>query len=124
MAEEVEEILQLYSNTEAIANGLKSSLKNGINTQNLEPRINAYGQNIKKLKDPATYCQLCWEAMEDFTMRILLVLGVVSIFIGIFLGEHPEHEWMEGFAIVIAVVAVVNVTAFNDYQKEKKFRQL
>jgi len=48
-------------------------------------------------------------------MRILAVLGIVSIFIGIFLGEHPEHEWMEGFAIVIAVVAVVNVTAFNDY---------
>jgi len=70
---------------------------------------------LKKIKDPLSYCELCWEGMKDFTMRILTVLGIVSIFIGIFLGEHPEHEWMEGFAIVIAVVAVVNVTAFNDY---------
>lgn len=57
-------------------------------------------------------------------MRILLALGLISIPIGIFLGEHPEHEWIEGFAICVAVALVVNVTAFNDYQKEKKFREL
>jgi len=57
-------------------------------------------------------------------MRILLVLGLISIPIGLTIGQHPEHEWIEGFAICVAVALVVNVTALNDYQKEKKFREL
>lgn len=57
-------------------------------------------------------------------MRILLILGLICIPIGVFVGEHPEHDWIKGFAICIAVALVVNVTALNDYQKEKKFREL
>lgn len=36
--------------------------------------------------------------------------------------EHPE--WIEGVAILIAVVIVVLVTAFNDWSKERQFRGL
>ena len=45
----------------------------------------------------------------------------------LFLGP-PEaeghHEWIEGLAILLAVVIVVLVTAFNDWSKEKQFRGL
>lgn len=40
------------------------------------------------------------------------------------MGEHPEVEWVEGFAIWMAVVVVVSVTALNDWGKEKQFRKL
>jgi Ca2+ transporting ATPase len=33
-------------------------------------------------------------------------------------------EWIEGIAILIAVIVVVFVTAFNDWRKEKQFRSL
>ena len=33
-------------------------------------------------------------------------------------------DWIEGVAIVAAVVVVVLVTAFNDYSKERQFRGL
>jgi Ca2+ transporting ATPase len=33
-------------------------------------------------------------------------------------------EWVEGAAILIAVIVVVFVTAFNDWRKEKQFRGL
>ena len=36
--------------------------------------------------------------------------------------EHPA--WIEGAAILIAVIIVVFVTAFNDWSKEKQFRGL
>ena len=36
--------------------------------------------------------------------------------------EHPA--WIEGAAILIAVIIVVLVTAFNDWSKEKQFRGL
>ena len=38
--------------------------------------------------------------------------------------EDNHHEWIEGLAILIAVVIVVLVTAFNDWSKEKQFRGL
>ena len=33
-------------------------------------------------------------------------------------------EWIEGLAILISVIVVVFVTAFNDYTKERQFRGL
>jgi len=38
--------------------------------------------------------------------------------------EEDNHGWIEGVAILIAVVIVVLVTAFNDWSKEKQFRGL
>lgn len=38
--------------------------------------------------------------------------------------EHRKTAWIEGFAILIAVAVCANVTAFNDYQKEKQFQKL
>lgn len=40
--------------------------------------------------------------------------------------EEGESEagWIEGVAILVAVLVVVFVTAFNDWQKEKQFRGL
>lgn len=37
---------------------------------------------------------------------------------------ESEAGWIEGVAILGAVVVVVFVTAFNDWQKEKQFRGL
>ena len=39
-------------------------------------------------------------------------------------GHEEEAGWIEGAAILLAVVVVVFVTAFNDWQKEKQFRGL
>lgn len=36
--------------------------------------------------------------------------------------DHPA--WIEGVAILIAVIIVVLVTAFNDWSKERQFRGL
>ena len=33
-------------------------------------------------------------------------------------------EWIEGLAILVAVIVVVFVTSFNDWSKEKQFRGL
>ena len=60
-------------------------------------------------------------ALEDFTMRILLVASVVSIIIDCSTANaaHLSTAWIEGFAIFVAVAVCVNVTAFNDLKKEK-----
>ena len=53
--------------------------------------------------------------MEDFTLKILLASGIVSLVLGLWFGAHPEVEWIEGFAICMAVFIVVIVTGINDY---------
>lgn len=50
-----------------------------------------------------------------------IVCGEVSV------GEEEgegETGWIEGAAILLSVVCVVLVTAFNDWSKEKQFRGL
>lgn len=43
-------------------------------------------------------------------------------------GGHDDSEadagWIEGVAILVSVIIVVLVTAFNDYSKERQFRGL
>lgn len=39
-------------------------------------------------------------------------------------GHESEVGWIEGVAILFAVVVVVFVTAINDWQKERQFRGL
>jgi len=38
--------------------------------------------------------------------------------------ESEEHGWIDGVAILCAVVVVVMVSAINDWQKERQFRSL
>ena len=40
------------------------------------------------------------------------------------LQEESEAGWIEGAAILVSVIIVVIVTAFNDYTKERQFRGL
>ena len=40
------------------------------------------------------------------------------------LSEEADDHRIEGFAILVAVIIVVFVTAFNDWSKEKQFRGL
>ena len=39
-------------------------------------------------------------------------------------GAEEHADWIEGVAILLAVIIVVFVTAFNDWSKEKQFRGL
>ena len=58
---------------------------------------------------------------------ILSNLSFLSPGFFLFSDEEPEdevHGYIEGAAILIAVVIVVLVTAFNDWSKEKQFRGL
>lgn len=55
---------------------------------------------------------------------LLLVAAMASIPIGLY-----DHNWdwkgaLEGLAILLAVVVVVIVTAWNDYAKEQEFKKL
>ena len=54
-------------------------------------------------------------------MRVLMVAAIISIVIEVATAtdSHRSTAWIEGFAILVAVAVCANVTAINDYQKER-----
>uniref|UniRef100_A0A8C6UHM2 Calcium-transporting ATPase n=1 Tax=Neogobius melanostomus TaxID=47308 RepID=A0A8C6UHM2_9GOBI len=78
--------------------------------------------------------ELVWEALQDVTLIILEIAALISLGLSFYHppgetsgeGECGEAEagWIEGAAILLSVVCVVLVTAFNDWSKEKQFRGL
>ena len=55
---------------------------------------------------------------------IVELMHIINDYVYISGGEESEAGWIEGVAILVAVIVVVLVTAFNDYRKEKQFRGL
>ena len=70
-----------------------------------------------------SFLELVKDALSDFTVMILLASGVVSFALGLTV-DTSDAGWIEGAAILVAVAMVVLVTATNDYQKEKQFKEL
>jgi Ca2+-transporting ATPase len=65
----------------------------------------------------------------------LAIAAVVSLAIGLYEDiaqpEYDEHgnkiagvKWVEGVAIIVAVLIVILVGSVNDFQKERQFRKL
>lgn len=95
-------------------------------------RKRIYKDNRLPEKKAKTIWQLAWIAYNDKVLILLTVAAVVSLALGIYQTiqpppgeEHEAHvEWVEGVAIIIAILIVVVVGALNDYQKERQFVKL
>ncbi|KAJ3445647.1 calcium-transporting atpase [Anaeramoeba flamelloides] len=90
---------------------------------NFQQRIEKYGVNRFEVPPHKSWFELLWDSYKDTTLIILIVAAVVSLILG-FTVEDPSTGWIEGTAILIAVIIVSVVTASNDYKKEKQFRAL
>ena len=62
------------------------------------------------------------ESFQDATLIVLIVAAVVSFIVGLI--EDPAKGWIEGAAILFAVLLVAVVTATNNFNKESQFRKL
>ncbi|XP_016404651.1 plasma membrane calcium-transporting ATPase 3 isoform X5 [Sinocyclocheilus rhinocerous] len=143
-AEALQKIQDSYGDVEDLCQRLKSSTSDGLsdNPTDLEKRRQTFGQNFIPPKKPKTFLQLVWEALQDVTLIILEIAAIISL--GLSFYQPPGHEsegcgngsggaedegeaeagWIEGAAILLSVICVVLVTAFNDWSKEKQFRGL
>lgn len=64
------------------------------NANDLEKRRQIYGQNFIPPKQPKTFLQLVWEALQDVTLIILEVAAIVSLGLSFYAppGEESEGE--------------------------------
>ncbi len=114
-----------YGGVRGLVKALRSSSVEGILglPHDIEHRVKVFGINYIPPKPPKTFLQLIWESLEDTILRILIVAAILSLALGMIF-EGVKTGWIEGFAILIAVMIVSLVTAVNDYQKEQQFRNL
>ncbi|XP_049341733.1 plasma membrane calcium-transporting ATPase 3a isoform X4 [Astyanax mexicanus] len=143
-AESLQKIQESYGDTEGLCQRLKTSPTDGLSDDpaDLEKRKEVFGQNFIPPKKPKTFLQLVWEALQDVTLIILEIAAIISLGLSFYQppggdteacgnvssGVEDEGEaeagWIEGAAILLSVLCVVIVTAFNDWSKEKQFRGL
>ena len=79
-------------------------------------------------KKPKSIFELAWLAFKDKVIILLSVAAVVSLALGIYQSvqgtDGEKIQWVEGVAIIVAIVIVVSVGAANDWQKERQFVKL
>ena len=88
----------------------------------LELRRQWLGVNELIAPQRATFWELLLQTFDDATLKILVFAATVSLVIGMY--DDPTAGYVEGCAILAAVLIVSLVTAINDYQKESQFREL
>ncbi|KAH0949096.1 hypothetical protein HN011_006226 [Eciton burchellii] len=127
-----------YGGVQEICKKLYTSPSEGLSgsVADIQHRRDTFGSNMIPPKPPKTFLQLVWEALQDVTLIILEVAALVSLGLSFYQPvddkkekhlvdeDEAKYGWIEGLAILISVIVVVLVTAFNDYSKERQFRGL
>ncbi|GAB1319894.1 plasma membrane calcium [Madurella fahalii] len=95
-------------------------------------RRRVFGENRLPERKSKTFLALAWIALQDRVLILLSVAAAISLALGLYQtfdshhgeGESAQVEWIEGVAIIVAILVVVFVGALNDWQKERQFRKL
>eukprot|EP00054_Salpingoeca_dolichothecata_P015910 m.92418 g.92418 ORF g.92418 m.92418 type:complete len:1299 (-) comp21718_c0_seq1:367-4263(-) len=122
----IERLNKKFGGVSGLSARLNTNTDRGISAtqQDIENRQRVFGANIIPEVKPKSFFQLMWEALQDVTLVILIIAGIISLILGLTVEEDSDTAWIEGAAIMISVVIVVFVTALNDLQKERQFQAL
>ena len=95
-------------------------------------RHRVFKDNRLPVKKPVSIWRLFWNAYNDRILMLLTGAAIISLALGIYEavgggrqpGDPPSVDWVEGLAIIIAIVLVVIVTGLNDYRRDRQFTKL
>ncbi|RMY41649.1 hypothetical protein D0866_00472 [Hortaea werneckii] len=116
---------QTAVNEEEIAR--QNSSQETVGQGSYEDRKRIFGDNRLPERKPKNILQLMWMAYNDKVLMVLTAAAVIALSLGLYQALGTEEggvEWIEGVAIIVAIVVVVLVGALNDWQKERQFAKL
>ncbi|KXN66247.1 calcium-translocating P-type ATPase [Conidiobolus coronatus NRRL 28638] len=140
------DLLNLVGGIEGLYEELRTDPTTGL-TQDIlyeKERQKYFGRNELPPVPVTPIWKIMWNTLLDPTLILLSVAAVISLGLGIYEDlatnahitlEHddngnpfeiirPRVQFVEGLAILIAVIIVVLVSSINDFQKEKQFQML
>ncbi|KAJ4926093.1 hypothetical protein JOQ06_008276 [Pogonophryne albipinna] len=130
-------IKKQYGDVNGLCSLLRTSPVNGLDgtVEDINRRQKEYGQNILPPQKAKTFLQLVWKALNDVTLIIFQVAAIISLVLsfyrppsadrqhcgkaigGVVEDSEAEAGWIEGAAILLSVVCVVQ----SRIDKEQKF---
>lgn len=100
-------------------------------SENFTDRIRVYGKNVLPPKKATPLWRLVFNAYKDKVIILLSIAAIISLSLGfyeLYGVYHPPGEtsldWVEGVAIIIAILIVTLVGSLTDWQKERAFMAL
>lgn len=102
-------------------------------SNSFDDRKRIFGDNVLPARKSKTIFELIWIAYNDKILILLTVAAAIALALGIYQStqppppgsnDGPSVEWVEGVAIIVAIVVVTFVGALNDWQKERQFVKL
>ncbi|KAH8897200.1 calcium-translocating P-type ATPase [Thozetella sp. PMI_491] len=90
-----------------------------------------FGDNMLPIKPTPSFPMFLWASFNDPVLFILSAAAVVSLAIGLYqtfattpTPGSPPIEWVEGVAILVAILVIVLVGSINDWEKQRQFKKL
>jgi P-type Ca2+ transporter type 2C len=98
-----------------IVEEINTDLQKGLNTEEINERLNIYGQNRLKEKKGRSPLQMFFDQFKNVLVIILLISAVVSAFLG-----------ETGDAVIITIILILNSTmgVIQEYKAEKSLAAL
>ena len=120
------EELESFENIEGISKKLNTDLEKGINTNTINERINKFGKNEFPLRPIKSFYSLILDALSDQTIIILIICAIATLVLEFFFAPPEERStsWIDGSAILFAVIIVSLVQAYNNFKQELQFSSL
>ncbi|KAK0878845.1 plasma membrane calcium [Friedmanniomyces endolithicus] len=100
---------------------------NKASTGDFEDRKRIFSDNRLPERKAKSIFHLMWLAYNDKVLIVLSVAAVIALALGLYQALGTKEggvDWIEGVAIMIAIIVVVVVGALNDWQKERQFAKL
>ncbi|KAJ0417627.1 E1-E2 ATPase-domain-containing protein [Aspergillus carlsbadensis] len=87
-------------------------------------RKRVFGENRLPERQTKSFFQLSLMAFDDRILKLLAVAAAISLALGLYYESSALFDWVEGVAILVAILIVVLVSAAGDWQKERRFAKL
>ncbi|KAI8683991.1 Calcium-transporting ATPase [Fusarium keratoplasticum] len=94
-------------------------------------RKKVFRDNRLPEKKTKSLLEIAWTTYNDKVLILLTIAAIISLALGLyqtFGGDHkegePKVEWVEGVAIIVAIVIVVLVGTINDWHMQRQFTRL
>jgi Ca2+-transporting ATPase len=94
-------------------------------------RKRIFQDNTIPPKKQPNILQLIWMTYNDYVLFLLTAAAIVSLAIGLYQTfgtaaspTNPRVEWVEGVAIITAIIIIVLVGAINDWERQRQFARL
>ncbi|KAL0483361.1 calcium-transporting ATPase, plasma membrane-type [Acrasis kona] len=122
-------VLAEFNGVQGLCEALLTDGRQGLSDEisDFEQRKRVYGRNLYPKKKIDPFWKIFLGSLNDMILIVLIILSLISIALGVAFPDHEDERvygWIDGFAILLAVFIVALVTSVNDWQKERKFRDL